>query len=383
MAVTLGILLGVGFGWAVDRGAPPSVSAAIVQTVAEVPPSSSAATPARTATLPAASVTTQPVDGTPAGGDGVGKTVSGTRPDPALAAALQLSLNAGIKGIPGTVQAAVMMDGWNAPVLAGQRLADDMRPWSMVKAVTAVTLFSERLGRGTSTASVEEPLTRALTRSDNCAQREMTVQLERDLGGSLAATGTAIRAMLARVGAAIDIGPAQHNADGRYCITPTYKGLPAADASYPALLLGTTHWRVQDAIRFIHALRGQIAFGTAASKKILATLRLPKRNSQEPGAEAQLTAAPSWGAGAVFGAACWHLAYKAGWGGHAQGRFLAGQIGAVDLPGGHWIAFAVMFHPATQPPSDDPGLAHADQALASVLGSLKQQLKQRFRGSCA
>jgi hypothetical protein len=379
-AITLGILLGVGFGWAVDRRTPQSVSAAVVQTVADAS-QPSGATPARTATLPAASATEQPAVGAPAAGGG--KAVSGTRPDPALAAALRSSLKAGIAGIPGTVQAAVMMDNWNAPVLAGGRLGDQMRPWSMVKAVTAVTLFSTRLERGASTANVEEPLQRALTRSDNCAQRAMTVQLERDLGGNLAATAATIRAMLARAGAAIDVGAAQRNADGRYCITPTYKGLPAADASYPALLLGTTHWRVRDAIRFVHGLRGQTVFGTAASQTVLATLRLPKRNSQEPGAEAQLTAKPSWGAGTVFGARCWRVAYKAGWGGHAQGRFLAGQIGAVDLPGGRWIAFAVMFHPTTQPPSDDPGLARADQALASVLGSLKQELKQRFRGSCA
>jgi hypothetical protein len=379
-AISLGILLGFGFGWAVDRRAPQSVSAAVVQTVADAP-QRSGATPANTTTLPAASVTKQPAVDAPATGSG--DAVGGTRPDPALATALQSSLEAGIAGIPGTVQAAVMMDNWNAPVLAGRRLGDEMRPWSMVKAVTAVTLFSERLGRGASTANVEEPLRRALTRSDNCAQREMTVQLERDLGGNLATTGTTIRTTLARAGAEIDIGPAQRNADGQYCITPTYKGLPAADASYPALLLGTTHWRVRDAVRFVHGLRGQAVFGAAASQKILATLRLPKRNSQEPGAEAQLTASPAWGAGTVFGAGCWRVAYKAGWGGHAQGRFLAGQIGAVDLPGGRWIAFAVMFHPTTQPPSDDPGLAHADQALASVLGSLKQQLKQRFRGSCA
>jgi hypothetical protein len=319
----------------------------------------------------------QPADGTPAAAS------TGTPPDPALATSLRDALTAGIRGIPGTVQAAVMMDNWNQPVLAGQRLGDEMRPWSMVKAVTAVTLFSERAATGRSTAGVEEPLTRALTRSDNCAQREMTVQLERDLGGGLAATGATIRATLAKAGATIDVGIAQHNAMGQYCITPTYKGLPAADANYPALLLGTTHWHVRDAIRFVHALRGGTAFGATASQKVLATLRLPKRNSQEPGAEAQLTAAPSWGAGAAFGASCWHLAYKAGWGGHAQGRFLAGQIGAVDLPGGRWIAFAVMFHPTAQPPSDDPGLAHADQALDSVLGSLKVQLKQKFKGSCA
>jgi hypothetical protein len=375
-AVALGILLGVAFGWAVDRGTPHTVQAAVVEaTTSTTAPASSKAAVSKSTTLPAASTTTQPIDGTSATG--------GTRPGPALATSLRNALTAGIAGIPGTVQAAVMMDSWNQPVLAGQRLSDEMRPWSMVKAVTAVTLFSERAAAGRSTANVEEPLTRALTRSDNCAQREMTVQLERDFDGNLAATGAAIRQTLARAGGTIDVGIAQHNAAGQYCITPTYKGLSAADASYPALLLGTTHWHVRDAIRFVHALRGGTAFGVTASQKVLATLRLAKRNSQEPGAEAQLTAAPSWGAGATFGGSCWHLAYKAGWGGHAQGRFLAGQIGTVDLPGGHWIAFAVMFHPTAQPPSDDPGLAHADTALASVLGSLKAQLRQQFKGACA
>jgi hypothetical protein len=250
----------------------------------------------------------------------------------------------------------------------------------MVKAVTATTLLRTRNG---STAGVVEPLTRALTRSDNCAQRELTVQLERTLKGSLSQARIAIRNTLQQAGGDMDVDVAQQNNQGQYCITPTYKGLPAADAGFPALLLGTTHWHVADAIRFIHALRQRTVYGPASSDAVLKTLRLAKRNSQEPGAEKQLTAAPGWGAGTVFSARCWQVAYKAGWGGHTQGRFLAGQIGTVELPMGHWVAFAVMFHPSVQPPSDDPGLAHANVAVESVLGALKTALHQRFGGNCA
>jgi hypothetical protein len=369
-AVGLGILLGVAFGWAVDRNAPEPVTAAVVRTVAATATAPSAGNgSAPPPALPPASTTKRPAGGTTA-----------RPPDRKLAAALTAALTAGMRNQPGTIQAAVMMDNWGAPATAGTRIGDSMRPWSMVKAVTATTLL--RLRRG-STQGVDEPLTRALTHSDNCAQRALTVQLERQLGGQLSTARAAIRDTLRLAGGDIDVDVAQQNADGQYCITPSYKGLPAADAHYPALLLGTTHWHVRDAIRFIHALRARTVFGTTASDAVLAKLRLPKRNSQEPGAEQQLTAAPAWGAGTVFAAGCWKVAYKAGWGGHAQGRFLAGQMGTVELPGGRWIAFAVMFHPTAQPPSDDPGVAKANTAVEAVLGALKAALRRQFGGSCA
>jgi hypothetical protein len=108
-------------------------------------------------------------------------------------------------------------------------------------------------------------------------------------------------------------------------------------------------------------------------------MRRPKLVSREVDADAMITAPPEWGAGRVFDARCWNVAYKAGWGGSGQGRFLAGQMGAVDLGSGRWAAFAVMFHPSEQPDTDDPGKVQAYQVMEQALTTIKKALRKHLR----
>lgn len=278
----------------------------------------------------------------------------------------------------GTVEAAVMLDGASEPSVAGgaQR---SMRLWSTVKLVTALTLLAERDGGA---AGLESVLERALTQSDNCAQRKMVLELQRDLG-STGAVAEAVRRTVEVAGGQIDMTLAQQDDSGEQCVAPGYQGLSAEDAALPALLLGTTEWRVSDAVQVAHAVRSRQVYGPAQSDYLLDLMRRPKRDSPAPGAAEQLTAAPSWGAGEVFAERCWNVAYKGGWGGTVQGSYLAEQVGTVELPGGRWAAFAVVFRPAAQPPDDDPGKAGAPEALSTVLGVLEDGLRGEFPGACA
>jgi hypothetical protein len=365
VAVLVGVLLGTGFGWMVDGGTgSSSAEPAAVERHA-----------ATTVPLPAGSRQTR-TRSTESEGEDVRPAVGGQGP-------LDLALKRGIGTVrTGDVEAAVMMDGWQEPVVRGAGAGELMRPWSMIKPVTAVTLLRERIEVGAETASLNEPLTRALQRSDNCAQRQLTIALQRDYGNNGGMVLQAVGDTVSLAGGELDLTTAQRNANGRYCVAAGYHGLPPKDVNVPAVLLGTTGWTIDSAVRFFHALRGQRALGSAASRKVLSLLQLPKKNSLEPGADRQLSAPPGWGAGTVFADRCWRLAYKGGWGGHDKG-FLAGQMGSVELPGGRWVAFAVMFHPYRQPPNDDPGAAGADVALATVLSSLKRELRTTFKARCS
>ncbi|MGB2711318.1 MAG: hypothetical protein WBC33_07360, partial [Conexibacter sp.] len=140
-------------------------------------------------------------------------------------------------------------------------------------------------------------------------------------------------------------------------------GARALDAAYQ---YGTATWTVRDAIGFAHALASGV-YGDAG-RAALRLLGLPKLRSDEPGAV--LTTDPGWGAGLAFGRS---TAYKAGWGGARQGRFLVGQL-AVVRAGGRTAAIAAMFHPAQQPTADDPGQVHAADALEALLSALAAQL---------
>ncbi|HEV2790527.1 MAG TPA: hypothetical protein VGV69_04430, partial [Solirubrobacterales bacterium] len=139
----------------------------------------------------------------------------------------------------------------------------------------------------------------------------------------------------------------------------------------PALLLGTSEWRVADAVRFMHAL-GSGAYGHVLSERILNLMREPKERSREILPE-EFTAAVDWGAGRALRVL--DPAYKAGWGGTQQGAFMAGQMAVVELPSGERAALAVMFHPAVQPGQDDPGLTPAPQALEAVMEPLARRLR--------
>lgn len=365
VAVACGLLVGVAFGAIVHPGVDGATSGSTAPDDGEV-----------VLGLPGDQPSGAPDEPSPQ------RAEASSGPDAAAAdavnRALARQLTAGAASVgDGTVEAAVMVDGSAEPAVVGDA-SRRMRTWSMVKLVTALTLIEVRGGE---IGDVEPIVERALRQSDNCAQRKLVLELQQALGSEAAVKG-AVVATVARAGAGLDVDLAQRGPDGRHCIAPGYAGLSAEDAELPALLLGTTEWGVADAVRVAHALRDGGAYGGATSDYLLGLLRAPKSNSGEPGAGDLLTASPSWGAGEIFAGSCWNLAYKAGWGGSANQSYLAGQLGAVDLPDGRWAAFAIMFHPAAQPGDDDPGKAGAALAVETVLSALERGLREQLGADC-
>lgn len=290
----------------------------------------------------------------------------------------------------GTGEAAVMLDGWGSPLLAGD-IAEPVRPWSMVKLVTAVALLDEleQQGVGDPGRSLSPYLQRALERSDNCAQRELIVQLQR-VSGSMGAALAQVHETVARAGAGIDTASVQSNGRAVGCVAPGYVGIRPADAREPALLMGTARWTIAAAVRFVQALRSGVYDRSVHAPGVLPVLapllRHPKANSAEPAAS-DITADPSWGMGQAFARPCWRLAYKAGWG-SGPTPYLAGQVGWVELSGGHFAVISVFYRPnaayqaRAQARSDDPALVQAPAATAAMLAPIKTALT-RISGGCS
>lgn len=278
----------------------------------------------------------------------------------------------------GTAEVALMLDRDVEPVVRGAAPDQPVRVWSMIKPVTAVALLTALDGDA---RGLDPYLRAALRRSENCAQRKLVLELQRVEGG-IDAAKLALRDTLTAVGGELDTKRAQISANGRDCQAPGYDLLSNADAARRSLFAGTTNWRIADAARFAHALRGERVFGKSISDRILGLMREPKLPSREPGADGRTTAPLDWGAGATFRAVCWHVAYKGGWGRNTSVPFTAGQLGTVELGNGRWAAFAVVFHPAKVPPDSDPGKADAPQGLAVALAPLKRKLQRQFPGAC-
>jgi hypothetical protein len=279
----------------------------------------------------------------------------------------------------GSVEAAVMLGSWRAPVVATSERGGKrrwMRMWSMSKIVTAVALlrsrgWGEEPGKPLS-PEVLESLQAAITRSENCPQRRIVLELQHALGDSTErarhAIATVLRIAGGRAQPGSEVAPPESS-----CIPFLETQTEIPDPLAPALLLGTSEWRVTDAVRFMHAL-GAGAYGRAVSQRLLALMREPKARSREI-APQEFTAPVDWGAGRALVA--FDPAYKAGWGGTQESAFLAGQMALLRLPSGGRAAIAVMFHPAVQPAVDDPGLTRSPQALETVMRSLARELRER------
>ena len=260
----------------------------------------------------------------------------------------------------GDVEAALMLDRWTRPAVETSEprgAAREMRLWSMSKVPTMIALLRQlgwgaEAGKSTS-AELESALEGAIERSENCHQRRVVRELEDVAGGTAAARG-AIADVFHRAGATAQVAD-QVQAPESLCIPYLSTQTEIADPLAPALLLGTSRWRVEDAVRIAHALSTG-AFGEALSRRALALMREPQLPSREapPG---ELTAPLDWGAGKAF--AGLDPAYKAGWGGSLHANFLAGQIAVVSMPDGERLAIAAMFHPDAQPSRDDPGITAA------------------------
>lgn len=272
----------------------------------------------------------------------------------------------------GGVEAAVIASGWGQPLIAASEPGGQDRPmrmWSLSKVATMVALldglgWGERPGEPTS-AEVDEALEGAIVRSENCRQRRVVLELQRVAGGEEAARA-ALAGVLRRSGAAAQVGT-ESEVPESICLPYLEAQTEVADPLAPALLLGTSTWRIGDAVRLLHGLATG-AFGSALSQRVLTLMRVPKEASREvsPG---ELTAPLDWGAGRAL--AGLRPAYKAGWGGALNGEFLAAQIATVELPGDDALTIAVAFHPTGQPSRDDPGITAAPEAIELVMRTLR------------
>lgn len=275
----------------------------------------------------------------------------------------------------GSVHAAAMLSGWEAPVVAASDPADAdraMRLWSTSKVLTAVALLREaawddRPGERLS-PEVEEALTGALVRSENCRQRRVVLELQ-EATGSPEQARSELAAIVASAGADIALG-SEVERPQPICRPFLETQRATADPMAPALLLGTSTWTMADAVRFANALASG-RYGDAVGNRVLDLMRRPKQPSREtpPG---DYTAALDWGAGRAL--AGFDPAFKAGWGGTLIDDFFVSQMVVLDLPDGGTASLAIAFHPNVQPSKDDPGLTPGPDAVEVVVQAVGDEL---------
>jgi hypothetical protein len=291
---------------------------------------------------------------------------------------LQKALEIGVQeaaGMGGAVEAAVMLDESTRPLVAtagGGSAEREMRMWSISKVATMVTLLRllgwEKGAGETPTPEVLDALAGALTRSENCRQRRIVLELQLAAGG-IPQARQALAETFSLAGAKATPG-SQVAAPESLCVPFLEEQREIPEPLAPALLLGTSRWRITDAVRLAHALATGV-YGDSISAWVLEMIEAPKQPSREsnPG---ELTAPLDWGAGTVFAESS--PAYKAGWGGSLNGNFLAGQIAVVRLGSHDHLALAVMVHPDSQPVRDDPGITMAPEAVQAVLESVRSSI---------
>lgn len=286
------------------------------------------------------------------------------------------ALRRGVKqaaALGGSVEAAAMFTRWRAPVIVTSPLGGGrrwMRMWSMSKVVVMVGLLrAEGWGGVTGnplTPEVQSALDGAITRSENCRQRRVVLELQQATDDGPAGARRTVAEVLRAAGGRARVGREVEPPESS-CLEYLEGQHEIADPLAPGVLLGTSEWRIGDAVRFARAL-GAGVYGKAIANRVLAEMRIPKAASREV-APGELTAPSDWGAGKAF--AGLKPAYKAGWGGSLNGDFMAGQLAVVDLAAGR-VAVAVVFHPDVQPPSDDPGRTAAPHAVERVMESLRR-----------
>jgi hypothetical protein len=346
LTAVVGLVLGTALGWAIDRPVKADSGP-----VTEQPRGAAAKASVK---LPRARKRERRL---PAASD---PGTAATRQRAALRRAL-LAGRRKAEAMGGTVEAAVMAPGWSEPVVVGDG-GRYMRMWSMAKPVTAVAL---RLTMGDAVPrEVELAMRGALTRSENCAQRRVILELKRQSGGPREARRALSRVLkIAGGGAHIEPSAVPPAPDCRNYLVQ--HGADLKNPLAPALQLGVSEWTVRDAVSFASALmNGRF---DDAGEAVLAEMKRPKAKSREVPA-GQLKMDPAFGAGKAIPGAF----YKAGWGGVDSGDYLAGQLGI--LPD-RSLAFAVMFHPAQQPPSEDPGLTAADEAIQAVVRPVAKAMR--------
>ncbi|MEV4422460.1 hypothetical protein AB0L40_21160, partial [Patulibacter sp. NPDC049589] len=208
-----------------------------------------------------------------------------------LARALNKGVSSATKRYDGTVEAAILADGWSTPVVratsAGRtgvahESSRRTRMWSMSKAVTAVALL-ERVPYGALAEPVKQAMTRALTASENCPQRRIVLELQRRYDGPGGAQ-EAVRKVLADAGAdptGVDVAATPpDDPDCQRALTDGSLGWNENPRA-AALQLGTAEWTIGDAARFAHHLAAGGYTPRGAGKRVLQLLRLAKARSTE------------------------------------------------------------------------------------------------------
>ena len=320
-------------------------------------PSSTAGVPSTTVS----SVTTQPV----------ARQSKATR---MLSWAVAASLNEAVgqaDAYGGQTAVATWVDDDPAPALAGDAQRT-MRMWSVSKAVVAVAAWTAAGPSGS--LALRQATSAALTASDNCAMRRMTLLLQESVHG-LDAAQTAIEETLARAGVTMAAPPQRGDVSAdpqcRHILAMDSTGL--AQPLAPALLMGVAQWTVADAARFAHAL-GTGAYGPAGDT-VRDLMRRPKEHPITFHAgdyTSSLMDPPSSGRFPL----AWSAAYKGGWGGHNESPpgFLASEIAILSVHG-HTVVVAASFRPSVQPPSDDPGSTKAPLALGTVFSTIEGSIR--------
>jgi hypothetical protein len=272
----------------------------------------------------------------------------------------------------GTASVAIWVDGWERPVVVGDAPAAG-RLWSMSKAVAAVALFEAEERRGRSPGRVlETALTDAITRSDNCGERRVVIGLQELTGGLPEADG-AFHEVLAAADVRIGPTPQEDTLAPDTCQVYFEQRAATSEPDAVALEFGTDTWTVADAVRFAHALTNG-TYGQAGAA-VLSIMRKPKAAALTAleGNDGDHIPDLEWGAGDVFAGS--QPAYKSGWGGSQQHRFLAGQI--VVLAGARpRVAIAAVFYPSPEPTDDDVGATAAPEAIARLLTPIAGRLRR-------
>ncbi|HEX8103656.1 MAG TPA: hypothetical protein VF533_13655 [Solirubrobacteraceae bacterium] len=276
----------------------------------------------------------------------------------------------------GRLELAVWANGWSdAAVAPPSAKTAQSRMWSMSKPVTAVALMEALDGRAPEDHAFEA-MQGALIRSENCRQRRVVLELQKHAGGADKAAAR-IRSVLERAGASPDVniplkpeGPEDAQCDA------VLRGL-GADPASPALQLGTAEWTVRDGAAFARALAAR-EYGKAGETPRRLMMR-PKDRSHDPGVtDADYSVSPEWGARREFSRFP-DLAFKGGWGGRRQKRYLVGQIVSMTI---HGVPVGVMgvFHPNVQPTvSDDPGDTKGPEEIERAFGTIAPVLDRTIR----
>jgi hypothetical protein len=246
------------------------------------------------------------------------------------------------------------------------------RLWSLAKPISAIAAYQLAMAGGRSpSASLVTAARDAITRSDNCGERRVILEIEKQAGGIRAAR-VAFHRVLAEAGVhlttTIRRSPLKEDPECVAYLSKRAGPLRNTDVWQ----FGTSEWTTWQAVAFAHAL----ADGTygRAGVSILNLMKLHKQPelSSLEGPTGEQIKDLQWGAGRALSA--WAPAYKAGWGGARRGRFLASQV--VVLKTRPAAALAVVFYPSVQPRTDNLGETVAPRAISRLFAVVSAELRR-------